>query len=231
MRRIFARLGVAGIIVIVAAVVAVVGVVGTQLVAEGDPKPPVRLIPTPELPDPSVRLSPAPQPSPYVQPESIDVAGTEVGLAPGIVFLPRVSGVGSSAEASGPYRMVQYHSGSGMLSWLTLDEEGRILGSHILAEDLPVFQPLLDAALPQLPTTATIVDKEFTLPPGMSAGQLQRSVNSTDRTWSIAYTSLPAKPKESILWVNQDWEIVRNDVQPEDIPVFQPILDAASAPQ
>jgi hypothetical protein len=128
-------------------------------------------------------------------------------------------------------RRVEYDSDPAApgFSWLTLDEEGRLAGSYIRPEDLALFQPLLDAALLQLPTTATIAGKEFTLAPGMRAGQLLPARNSTTRVWCIRYTSIPVKPASSSLCVDQDWNTVGNRIDPDDLALFQPLLDAVTS--
>ena len=219
-------LGVARSVLIVAVVAIVVAFLGLRL-AEGEPPPPrTGTLSTPVPPDPSPE-SPVAEP-----PSSITIAGKEVALAPGMRYS---EGGVSTMPPPGPprtLRRVEYDSDPAApgFSWLTLDEEGRIAGSYIRPEDLAVFQPLLDAALPQLPTTATIAGKEFTLAPGMRAGDGGLPArNSTTRVWCIRYTSIPVKPASSSLCVDQDWNTVTNGIDPDDLALFQPLLDAVTS--
>jgi hypothetical protein len=210
------------IVVVVATVVAFLGL----RLAEGEPPPPrTGTLSTPVPPDPS------PEPAISEPPSSITIAGQEVALAPGMRYSE--GGVSSNPPPGPPreIRTVRYDPDPATQgnSWLSLDEEGRLGGSHIRPEDLAVFQPLLDAALPRLPTTATIAGKEFTLAPGMRAGQLLPARNSTTRVWCIYYTSIPAKPAMSLLCVDQDWNTVRNEVDPDDLAVYQPLLDSVTS--
>ena len=228
MKRTLISFGLVRSVLIVAVVAGGVTFVGLRL-AEGEPPSPREAtLSTPVRPEPS------PEPPIAEPPSSITVAGEEVALAPGMRYYEGLAT--STMPPPGPprtLRRVVYDSNPSEIgsSWLSLDEEGRITGSYIRPEDLAVFQPLLDGALPQLPTTATIAGKEFTLAPGMMAGQLLPARNSTTRVWSIKYISIPAKAGTSLLWVDEDWNIVRNEVHPEDLPLYQPLLDEASASQ
>jgi hypothetical protein len=213
-------------LLIVAVVAAVVAFVGLRL-AEGEPPPPREgTMSTPVPPDPS------PEAATIEPPSSITIAGQEVALAPGMRYYE--GDAISTMPPPGPprtVRRVEYDSEPGEIgtSWLSLDEEGRITGSYIRPEDLAVFQPLLDAALPQSPTTATIAGKEFTLAPGMRSGQLLPARNSSTKVWCINYTSIPAKAVMSLLCVDQDWNTVRNEVHPDDLALYQPLLDAVTS--
>ncbi len=227
MKKALLSLGVARSVLIVAVVATVVTFLGLRLAEGGPPPPRTGTMSTPVPTEPSPE-SPVAEP-----PSSITIAGKEVALAPGMRYS---EGGVSTMPPPGPrreIRTVRYDPDPATQgnSWLSLDEEGRLGGSHIRPEDLAVFQPLLDAALPRLPTTATIAGKEVTLAPGMRAGQLLPARNSTTRVWCIYYTSIPAKPAMSLLCVDQDWNTVRNEIDPEDLPLYQPLLDEASASQ
>ncbi len=225
MKKALFSLGLMRSLMIVAVVATVVAFLGLRL-AEGEPPPPrTGTVSMPVPPDPSPE-------SPIAEPRSsITIAGKEVALAPGMRYY---EGGISTMPPPGPprtLRRVEYDSDPAApgFSWLTLDEEGRLVGSYIRPEDLAVFEPLLDAALPELATTATIAGKEFTLPPGMGGGEGLPARQSTTRVWCIHYTSLPAKPAMSLLCVDQDWNTVRNEIGPDDLAVFQPLLDAVTS--
>ena len=212
-------------LLIVSVVAAVVAFVGLRL-AEGEPPPPRRAtVSTPVLPGPS------PEPLTAEPPSSITIAGEEVSLAPGMRYY---EGGASTMPPPGPprnHRTIRYDSDPSEIghSWLSLDDEGRITASYIRPEDLAVFEPLLDAALPQLPTTTTIAGKEITLAPGMTSGELLPGRGSTTRVWCIHYTSLPANPQMSVLCVDQDWNTVSNEIDLDDRALFQPMLDIVAS--
>ena len=225
MKKALFRLGVARSVLIIAAVAAVVAFLGLRL-AEGEPPPPR----TGTLSTPAPTAAAKTPVAPYARPDSIGVAGTDVPLAPRMTY--HESDVAD--PATGELRTVReiwYDPKPEVLgvSWLSLYEDGRISRSHILAEDMRVFQPLLDAALPQLPTTETIAGKEFTHAPGMGAGQLLPARNSTTRVWCIHYTSIPVKPAGSSLCVDQEWNTVSYGIDPDDLALFQPLLDSVTS--
>jgi hypothetical protein len=223
MKRFLPSLDVVRSLLIVAVVAAVVGVVGTRL-AEGDPPPPADTPPppgsTPPPFDPALFPFPSPEPT-RAPPTSVTIRGKEIPLAPEMTYVEFSRG--------GPTITYSPSGAAPRHSWLSLNDEGRIRASHILAEDLPLFQPFIGAALPQLPTTAVIAGREVTLPPGMTAGELLPAAGSATKVWCATLTPIPVKPTPSLLCVDQDWNTVRNEIHPDEGDAFQPLLEAVTS--
>ena len=211
-------------LLIVAVVAGVVAFVGLRL-AEGEPPPPRRATLSTPVPP-----SPSPEPQTAEPPSSMTIAGEEVALAPGVRY--RLSETGPPGPSRN-LRTIEYDSDPSEIgfSWLALDDEGRIAGSHILPKDLATFQPLLDAALPPLPGSISIGGKEVPLAPGMRYGELLPALGSTKTVWWVFYDSIPVKPEVSSLTLDEDGTIFKSHILPEDLPLFQPLLDAANESQ
>lgn len=229
MKRFLPSLGVVRSLLIVAVVAAIVGVVGTRL-AEGDPPAPINPPPpgsTPPPPGPDVQataISHIPPKPTRMPPTSVTIRGKELPLPAGMSY--------GQLSGAGPTLTWDPEPQRPGVSWLSLSDEGRITASHILAEDLPRFQPFIDAALPQLPTTATIAGQDVILPPGMTASQLLPAAGSATKVWCATFTPIPLNltaSAPSLLCVDQDWNTVRNEIHPDEGDAFQPLLEAVTS--
>jgi hypothetical protein len=204
------------IVVVVATVVAFLGL----RLAEGEPPPPrTGTLSTPVPPDPSPE-------SPVTEPRSsITIAGEEVPLSPQMKV--RTTAYGPPGPP-GLFTMIEYDADpeTPEFSQLLLDADGRIVSAYILPEDLRVYQPLLDAALPQM---IEIRAQEVPLPAGATVSGAIAECPPPDLAPPGAgrCSPHPTIVQRGVSFVTFDEVgIIAERIAPEDEADFQPVVDA-----
>jgi hypothetical protein len=226
---------------LVAVVLVVVGIrlSGGQASPER-PNPPIMIGPgefrtrPPDLPPPTFNPEDFPQPkihpvTPPPPPSHVMVNGVEIKLPPGMGYtFYGPGGVLTTANSTGSeftYRGRPLPD-RGPASSIRLDAEDRIISSRILAEHLPLFEPILEAVRPREPTNLTLsTGTVIVVPPELTLTQMMSPTGSSLKAWSITYEPIPMRPEgPSVLNIDETGRIGRNAIHPSDLHLFEPIL-------